>query len=715
MQQTGAPLGGEELEEAMEPDPPPSNPQPIEIIEKPPEEEGVDLLRLRNILETGLRQAKQQPTPPSQPKPQPAQPTPPTPHAHPSAEDVLEDFQRKWVGPEVWFDNSSKWKHPETPLHYEDCWEVIRAMFKERGFVHHQTGSWNAFLHRLPTILESHGYVSLKHRHEGQDGFLYELSYGRTYLTHPCVREQDVPKQVRVQQMPSTQKFTTKLMLPDDCRKHNHTYASMLYADVHFKVQRLDENMLPTGVYTKDLTITQFPIGEIPVMLRSMICALTLRPSLEPQVARECANDPGGYFIVKGLEKVIISQEDMARNRFMICNKSTSDGRVCYEAEIRSQAPPELINFSPSLFKMHMKKSKGFSVETIQAEIKHLKCMVPVTVLFRALGISDEKDMLDLVTFGAQEEEIRDLFQYCVEEGNACTVVPEVAAVVVTPGPVTAPVAPAPEPTEPYPVRTQKDAIRFIASRQKLDRKLSEKLTWITNVLLYQLFPHMGKGESSLRKKAFFLGFLCNRMLSVRLGREKPDQRDDMANKAIRTAGDLMCFLMVDLIRKLAKAVKKGIYDWVTGGTPLQDPTVILRKKQGQVTQRLRHSLSTGNWLVGNPSYRAGMHGITAQLLRINYIAQLSHLQRLNASIPKEGKLTEPRKLPGSHVGVSCIAETPDRDSVGLTKNFGLLYHVSVGYHGHLLEPYLAEFSLVPLEVSEALSRTCRANVSRAV
>lgn len=156
MQKSGDTLGGDELEEAMEPDPPISRTHPsIEIIEHPPEE-GVEVVRLKSILEHAKQQTA--PLPPTRPRGPAAPPHPAAPQSPPAQSphqpSILEDFQRKWEGPEIWFDNSSKWKHPDTPLHYDDCWEVIRAMFKERGFVHHQTGSWNAFLHRLPTILE---------------------------------------------------------------------------------------------------------------------------------------------------------------------------------------------------------------------------------------------------------------------------------------------------------------------------------------------------------------------------------------------------------------------------------------------------------------------------------------------------------------------------------------------------------------------------------
>ena len=32
----------------------------------------------------------------------------------------------------------------------------------------------------------------------------------------------------------------------------------------------------------------------------------------------ECPNDPGGYFVVRGSEKVILIQEQLSKNRIMV-------------------------------------------------------------------------------------------------------------------------------------------------------------------------------------------------------------------------------------------------------------------------------------------------------------------------------------------------------------------------------------------------------------
>jgi len=53
-------------------------------------------------------------------------------------------------------------------------------------------------------------------------------------------------------------------------------------------------------------------------MLRSNRCVLSSKSEKELDKLGECPLDPGGYFIVKGIEKVILIHEQLAKNRIII-------------------------------------------------------------------------------------------------------------------------------------------------------------------------------------------------------------------------------------------------------------------------------------------------------------------------------------------------------------------------------------------------------------
>ena len=63
-------------------------------------------------------------------------------------------------------------------------------------------------------------------------------------------------------------------------------------------------------------------------MLRSANCVLAGKSEAELAKLNECPHDPGGYFVVRGTEKVILIQEQMSRNR-MIVEQDRQGGLTC--------------------------------------------------------------------------------------------------------------------------------------------------------------------------------------------------------------------------------------------------------------------------------------------------------------------------------------------------------------------------------------------------
>ena len=59
-------------------------------------------------------------------------------------------------------------------------------------------------------------------------------------------------------------------------------------------------------------------IGRVPIMLRSNRCVLAGAADAELVKHHECPLDPGGYFVVRGTEKVILIQEQLSKNRMLV-------------------------------------------------------------------------------------------------------------------------------------------------------------------------------------------------------------------------------------------------------------------------------------------------------------------------------------------------------------------------------------------------------------
>lgn len=58
-------------------------------------------------------------------------------------------------------------------------------------------------------------------------------------------------------------------------------------------------------------------------------------------------------------------------------------------------------------------------------------------------------------------------------------------------------------------------------------------------ILQKELLPHLGTDESSNVKKAMYIGYMINRLLSAALGRTREDDRDHYGKKRLDLVGTL--------------------------------------------------------------------------------------------------------------------------------------------------------------------------------
>ena len=94
---------------------------------------------------------------------------------------------------------------------------------------------------------------------------------------------------------------STKIMHPTQARLRNFTYSGVI---TDFKIKYLVRN--GNNLETYNNVFEKITLGKIPIMLRSTLCILNNISELENT---ECKYDPGGYFIINGSEKTVISQD----------------------------------------------------------------------------------------------------------------------------------------------------------------------------------------------------------------------------------------------------------------------------------------------------------------------------------------------------------------------------------------------------------------------
>lgn len=128
-----------------------------------------------------------------------------------------------------------------------------------------------------------------------------------------------------------------RVLFPNEARLRNLTYASTIYADIHVKITYMENKDTVHNLSPEPFL--RWPLCNMPIMLHSSYCILHNKPKEFLKQAGECPYDNGGYFIVDGAEKILITRQEQAFNTLYITQQSQSDPKVNIFASIQCLSP----------------------------------------------------------------------------------------------------------------------------------------------------------------------------------------------------------------------------------------------------------------------------------------------------------------------------------------------------------------------------------------
>lgn len=541
------------------------------------------------------------------------------------------------------------------------AWEVIDKYFKyNKGYqlVKHQLESFNDFLlNKLDQIIEGFNPIEIHHQYIPEfDKFKYVMvvEIKNPVLNKPIVYEKD---------------GSVKIMTPNDARQRNFTYSSNVTVDLHIIARTLDVDGQTYASEVKQ--INNISLGKIPIMVKSNYCVMKDKFM---DNGTECRYDFGGYFIVNGNEKVVISQDRISENKtYVFLNSKIST--YSHVAEIRSVQENKL--GVPKITSLKLAAKANQFGRYIRANIHHIKTDVPVFILFKALGLESDKTILQYIVYDVDDptnQLIMNQLVACIEEANS--------------------------------VLCQRDALEYLSKylnitgypREFLNNKM-HRLNIIRTVLEKEFLPHVGP---TFEKKALYLGYMVNKLTKCYLGLKEFDDRDSYINKRIDSPGILMANLFRQYYGKVIKDMRNMIQKEINnGGWKATNKFInVINKvnvnnkiiKSSIIDSGLRYALATGNWGIKSNKNKQGV----AQVLnRMTYNSTVSHLRRVNTPIEKSGKLVQPRKLHPTQWGIICPAETPEGASVGLVKNLSMAANITVSSNSTNVRELIKELGTI--------------------
>lgn len=462
-----------------------------------------------------------------------------------------------------------------------------------------------------------------------------------------------------------------EFLYPNQARLRSLTYAAPLYCEVSKSIIAINNETNEMRILEEDNNNSEpVYLGKIPIMLRSKYCMLERAlNSDESDVSLnrmgECHVDQGGYFIINGSEKVMLAQERMSGNNVYVFKRGAKEKHSHY-AEVRSVA--EKSSRMPTAVEVLYntrggRVSRGGVIQpVIECRLPNVKVEIPIVIVFRALGCTNDKEVMSHVCYDFGDEELMTLVVPSIQDADV--------------------------------IHTEEVALDYIGKRAVQSANSKEaRINFAREILQLDFLPHISKEPGHFIKKAYYLGYMVNKLLQVVLERQEPDDRDHFGNKRLDLAGPLLAGLFRQQLLKMVRDVRTNAKNLMADDKPIEFASII---KSSIITNGLKYALATGNWLSGSGT--PSKTGVSQVLNRLTFASALSHLRRLNSPIGREGKLAKPRQLHNTHWGMVCPAETPEGQACGLVKNLALMSYVSVGTTTDPVTMFLGDWSVHYLE-----------------
>jgi DNA-directed RNA polymerase subunit B len=463
---------------------------------------------------------------------------------------------------------------------------LIKKYFEENSFVGSTIESFNNFIENdLQDILNENRDIIPTIIPPDVDEF--KIKFDKIWITKPEITEADGSKRV---------------LFPAEARLRKLTYSAPCFIEVSSHIN---------GVQRESFTSL---IGNIPIMLKSKFCHLHGLSKEELVAHCEDPNDFGGYFIINGSEKVVISIEDLAANKFLVERESSGPsqftGKV-FSEKGSFKIPHTIERMKDGIFYLSFTRVKR----------------VPLILILKALGVLKDETIMKMVSTEKQYEDVLiNLYEF-------------------------------------LDVKNEEDAMDKIAKTIGITQSKDIRMERMNEIIDKYLLPHLGTEQKNRTAKAHNLCKMMRKFIDVANGDRNTDDKDHYMNKRLKLSGDLLAdllrtnlkVLIADLLYNFQRTVKRGKFPSIK---------VIIREKL--LTSRIYSAMATGSWV-------GGRKGISQRMDRLNNIAALSHLQRIISPLSASQENFEARELHATHLGRLCPIETPEGTNIGLRKNLALL------------------------------------------
>jgi DNA-directed RNA polymerase subunit B len=469
---------------------------------------------------------------------------------------------------------------------------LLEAFIKERGLVRFQIDSYNDFItRRIPKVLKEIGVIKPEVPELGE----FKIKLGNFKIGDPCVKEAD---------------GSVRPITPQEARVRNLTYAAPMYVEMTPVLNNIESNTVTVN------------FGDMPVMVKSQICPLSRMSRDELIAIGEDPDDPGGYFIINGTERILVLVEEIAQNRIIV--EKVNSGNVTEVARIHSE--------KDGYIQRHLLERRVNGIITISfANIEKL----PVAILIKALGLESDKEIVNMIS---SDEEVQEEFNTNLYEVE---------------------------------ITSKQEALDEIGKHVRIAQKES-RAEKVTKLIDKYFLPHLGQTPEARIDKALFLCKAVGKLIKLHLGKIEEDDLDHYSNKRIRLAGDLLEILLRSILLGKWGLITRITYNYQKLAKRGRIPPLQAIVESNVLTNQIVSALAIGSWV-------GGRTGVSQRLERGSFVKTISHMRNVLSPLTSTQEHFGARELHPTHFGKLCTSETPEGATIGLRKYLAIMAEITKG------------------------------------
>jgi ribA/ribD-fused uncharacterized protein len=542
----------------------------------------------------------------------------------------------------------------------------LEKYYKETDFAltrHHIDSYEKCVFDEIPSIIHSNNPIVFLKEPLDESGtvFAYRVEI---FIGGNVPRHQDLALSIAPPIVTLDEGNTARRMFPNEARLRNLTYAAQISADIHIRVTFTRPGAAPGSFETevKEAPVIQnFPLFRLPILLRSKLCATGVADPARLEEMGECRNDYGGYFIIGGAEKVLITREEQAFNSLYVERRPNPDDPLAVFASV--------VSLDPATKQTRRVALNLLREGEIRATLPMIRGSVPLFILFRALGLESDEEIARMI-FPDPADPLNYRLQPVIEDA--------------------------------YPIHNKYLALKYIMS---LTKGYTE--AHVLDILENLMLPHVPNEPLA---RAQYLAEMAREAIRAHAGlRDRKTDRDDMRNQRFLTTGVLVRELFNGCWKDWRAAVILAIDTTYRSNAQLYtgervfdlfaESNLLTFFQPMELNKKIMRGFR-GHWGTNERNIKKG---VLQPLARISYLDALSHTRRVVSDFDTGMKSSEPRRLHTSQVGYFCTSETPQGAHIGATKNMSMMTQYSFSAPmGPVYEWMKAKGGLIPVAETTA-------------